>query len=127
MTNREISRRLRVSSETVKYHIENILSKLSLERRADLRQWSGAPAESALQRQGAVMAAELKLGPIGQISRQVSNVPKAVEWYKNVLGLPHLYTFGDLAFFECGATRLFLTSRRDEGSARRTSSSSHAA
>ena len=59
----------------------------------------------------------MKLGPIGQISRQVSDIPNAVEWYKRVLGLQHLYTFGDLAFFECGGTRLFLTSRKDEGSA----------
>jgi catechol 2,3-dioxygenase-like lactoylglutathione lyase family enzyme len=26
-----------------------------------------------------------------------------------VLGLPHLYSFGDLAFFDCGGTRLFLS------------------
>jgi predicted enzyme related to lactoylglutathione lyase len=25
-----------------------------------------------------------------------------------VLGLPHLYTFGKLAFFDCGGTRLYL-------------------
>ena len=43
-------------------------------------------------RQDAAMTAELKLGPIGQISRQVSDIPKAVEWYKNALGLPRLMT-----------------------------------
>lgn len=117
MTNREISQRLRVSSETVKYHIENVLSKLSLAGRSELRRWSGAPVDSALHRQGAAMTEELKLGRIGQISRQVSDIPKAVDWYKNILGLPHLYTYGDLAFFDCGGTRLFLTSRKDEGSA----------
>jgi predicted enzyme related to lactoylglutathione lyase len=26
-----------------------------------------------------------------------------------VLGLPHLYTFGTLAFFDCGGTRLMLS------------------
>jgi DNA-binding CsgD family transcriptional regulator/catechol 2,3-dioxygenase-like lactoylglutathione lyase family enzyme len=114
MTNKEISRRLRVSGETVKYHIENILGKLSLARRTELRRWSGGPVDSALHRQGTAMTAELKLGPIGQISRQVSDIPKAVEWYTNVLGLPHLYTYGDLAFFDCGGTRLFLTSRKEE-------------
>jgi hypothetical protein len=31
-----------------------------------------------------------------------------------VLGLPHLYTFGTLAFFDCGGTRLML-SQRDGG------------
>ena len=50
----------------------------------------------------------LQLGPIGQVSREVSDISKAVEWYANVLGLPHMYTFGNLAFFDCGGTRLFL-------------------
>lgn len=54
------------------------------------------------------------LGPIGQISRQVSDIDRAVVWYGDVLGLPHLYTFGNLAFFDCGGTRLFL-SASDEG------------
>jgi methylmalonyl-CoA/ethylmalonyl-CoA epimerase len=52
---------------------------------------------------------ELRLGNIGQISRVVSDIPRAVEWYGGVLGLPHLYTFGDLAFFDCAGTRLFLS------------------
>jgi catechol 2,3-dioxygenase-like lactoylglutathione lyase family enzyme len=63
------------------------------------------------------MSEKLALGPIGQISREVSDIEKAVAWYRDVLGLPHLFTFGDLAFFDCGGTRLFLTSRKDEGAA----------
>ncbi len=117
MTDREIGRRLRVSSETVKYHVENILSKLSLTRRSELRRWSGAPADSALRRQPHAPAVEFRLGPIGQISRQVRDISTAVDWYKNVLGLPHLYTYGDLAFFDCCGTRLFLASRKDDAPA----------
>jgi catechol 2,3-dioxygenase-like lactoylglutathione lyase family enzyme len=49
------------------------------------------------------------LGPIGQISRSVKDIGQAEAWYGGVLGLPHLYTFGTLAFFDCGGTRLFLT------------------
>jgi catechol 2,3-dioxygenase-like lactoylglutathione lyase family enzyme len=49
------------------------------------------------------------LGPIAQISRTVSDIQKAERWYSQVLGLPHLYTFGNLAFFDCGGTRLFLS------------------
>lgn len=41
----------------------------------------------------------LQLGPIGQISRKVSDIEAAERWYGEVLGLPHLYTFGNLAFF----------------------------
>jgi catechol 2,3-dioxygenase-like lactoylglutathione lyase family enzyme len=56
-----------------------------------------------------------RLGGIGQIARHVSDIGRAVEWYGGVLGLPHLYTFGDLAFFDCAGTRLFLSRREDGG------------
>ncbi len=52
----------------------------------------------------------VELGAIGQISRRVGDIDRAVRWYRDVLGLPHLYTYGDLAFFECAGTRLFLSS-----------------
>lgn len=55
------------------------------------------------------MNQEFRLGKIGQISRHVSNVQAAVRWYKDVLGLQHLYTFGDLAFFDCAGVRLYLS------------------
>ena len=60
------------------------------------------------------MTAEaLQLGPIGQVGRSVNDIAAAVQWYAEVLGLPHLYTFGKLAFFDCGGVRLFL----EEGAA----------
>ncbi|MDG6103541.1 VOC family protein [Dactylosporangium aurantiacum] len=59
---------------------------------------------------------EFRLGGIGQVARHVSDIGRAVDWYGGVLGLPHLYTYGDLAFFDCGGTRLFL-SRREDGAA----------
>jgi catechol 2,3-dioxygenase-like lactoylglutathione lyase family enzyme len=49
------------------------------------------------------------LGPIGQISRSVKDISQSEAWYKTVLGLPHLFTFGKLAFFDCGGVRLFLS------------------
>ncbi len=55
----------------------------------------------------------LRLGSIGQIGRVVDDVARSAEWYGTVLGLEHLYTYGDLAFFDCGGTRLMLT--RPEG------------
>ena len=30
-------------------------------------------------------------------------------WYRDVLGLTLLYQFGELAFFDCNGTRLFLS------------------
>ncbi len=49
-----------------------------------------------------------ELGPIGQLSRTVSDVKVAEEFYGRVLGLRQLYTYGQLAFFDCGGTRLYL-------------------
>jgi catechol 2,3-dioxygenase-like lactoylglutathione lyase family enzyme len=54
------------------------------------------------------MTSELKLGPIGQISRMVRDVPAAVAWYRDVLRLPLIWDFGSLAFFDCNGTRLYL-------------------
>src|SRR5690606_37574719 len=45
---------------------------------------------------------DITIGPIGQVSRMVSSIPTAEAWYGGTLGLRHLYTFGRLAFFDCG-------------------------
>jgi catechol 2,3-dioxygenase-like lactoylglutathione lyase family enzyme len=108
MPNREIARRRGVSVDAVKFHVANALLKLGLERRAELRTWRGVPADSALRRQGGPEMA-VQLGAIGQIARSVRDIQVAVDFYGGVLGLPHLYTYGDLAFFDCGGTRLFLS------------------
>jgi catechol 2,3-dioxygenase-like lactoylglutathione lyase family enzyme len=57
---------------------------------------------------------DLRLGPIGQISRTVRDIEAACAWYGNVLGLKHLYTYGKLAFFDLGGTRLCLSAERGE-------------
>jgi catechol 2,3-dioxygenase-like lactoylglutathione lyase family enzyme len=54
------------------------------------------------------MAGDLHLGPIGQVARAVKDIARAEAWYRDVLGLTHIYTYGTLAFFDCGGTRLFL-------------------
>ncbi len=54
------------------------------------------------------MEPDLQLGAIGQISRSVTDIARSEAWYRDVLRLPHLYTFGHLAFFDCGGVRLFL-------------------
>ncbi len=55
------------------------------------------------------MNVRVTLGAIGQISRSVRDIKTSKAWYGEVLGIPHLYTFGKLAFFDCGGTRLTLT------------------
>jgi methylmalonyl-CoA/ethylmalonyl-CoA epimerase len=43
----------------------------------------------------------------------VRNVQEARKWYGEVLGLKHLYSFGNLAFFDCDGIRLFLSEADD--------------
>lgn len=105
LTNPQLAKRLNVSVNAVKYHVANALQKLGFERRAQLRRWDGVRADSALKK-GKHM--DIALGQLGQISRAVKNIDASVEWYSKTLGLKHLYTFGKLAFFDCGGVRLFL-------------------
>jgi len=109
MTDREIAERRGISRDGVKFHVDNVRDKLGLRSRKALREWFRPPQGSALARQGRQTVTELELGPIGQISRTVGDLPRAERWYGEVLGLRHLYTFGKLAFFDCGGTRLLLT------------------
>jgi methylmalonyl-CoA/ethylmalonyl-CoA epimerase len=55
-------------------------------------------------------AAPAKLGiqNIGQISIIVHDLPRATAFYRDVLGLPLLFTAPNLAFFDCGGVRLML-------------------
>ena len=55
------------------------------------------------------MKSAFRIEAIGQVSRSVRDIEQAQGWYGDVLGLKHLYTFGKLAFFDLGGTRLFLT------------------
>ena len=59
------------------------------------------------------MTEPLQLGPIGQIARVVRDIKQSEAWFKDVLRLPHLFTFGNLAFFDCAGTRLFLSTAED--------------
>lgn len=53
------------------------------------------------------------IGPIGQVALSIRDVARAERFYGETLGLPHHYTFGDLAFFDAHGVRLYLH-RRDE-------------
>ncbi len=53
--------------------------------------------------------ADFGLDRIGQISIIVHDVPRAVHYYRDVLGMRFLFDAGpDLAFFDCGGIRLML-------------------
>lgn len=112
LTNPDIAARLGVGIDAVKFHVGNALGKLGFDSRAELRQWNGVRKDSALNDRAAPdddAAASIELAAIGQIARLVRDVAAAERWYADVLGLRHLYSFGTLAFFDCGGTRLLLS------------------
>jgi DNA-binding CsgD family transcriptional regulator/catechol 2,3-dioxygenase-like lactoylglutathione lyase family enzyme len=110
MTNAQIARRCGISVNAVKFHVANALAKLQLKDRRALRAWFKAPRGSALERGNPATMKESVPHSIGQIARSVGDIAVSEAWYREVLGLPHLFTFGKLAFFDCGGTRLMLSS-----------------
>ena len=53
---------------------------------------------------------------IGQIAFTVSDLPRAVAFYRDVLGLPFLFEAPpSMAFFDCGGTRLMLAPPERDG------------
>ncbi len=119
MSNRRIALALGVSADAVKFHVSNALSKLGLSGREQLRLWDGVATGSALDQyrrsamddnggQGSYMM-------LGQVARTVRSVAEARAWYRDTLGLPELYAFPGLAFFDMGGVRLMLT-EEDGGS-----------
>jgi DNA-binding CsgD family transcriptional regulator/catechol 2,3-dioxygenase-like lactoylglutathione lyase family enzyme len=111
MSNREIAARRGISLDAAKYHVANAVAKLGLANRQALRRWFRVPGTSALRLQERPIMTTLTLGPLAQISRTVRDIKESEAWYGTTLGLPHLYTFGSLAFFDCGGTRLYLSAQ----------------
>lgn len=107
LTNPQIAKRQGISADAVKFHVSNILGKLGLENRSELRRWSGIAASSAIV--GSEGMDTQTIGSIGQIARTVSDIERARTWYRDVLGLKPLFDAGNMAFFACNGTRLMLT------------------
>ncbi len=55
-----------------------------------------------------------KASRIGQIALSVSDVDAAEHFYKNAVGLRHLYRFDDLTFFDCAGVRLMIEKANTE-------------
>jgi DNA-binding CsgD family transcriptional regulator/catechol 2,3-dioxygenase-like lactoylglutathione lyase family enzyme len=114
VTRREIARRRRTSIDAVKYHIANITAKLGVASSAELRQWPGYPMATALaarqrsRKEHPMTSTPLHLGPVGQVSLLSRDVGRTETFYRDTLGLPHIFTFGDLTFFDMGGVRLYL-------------------
>ncbi len=61
------------------------------------------------------MSSEFQINTIGQIAIAISDLKKSVTFYQNILGLELLFEVApNLAFFDCGGTRLMLTTLQGE-------------
>ena len=49
------------------------------------------------------------LQAVGQIAVRASDLPRAVRFYRDVLGLQYLFEAPGLAFFQCGSVHLMLS------------------
>ena len=112
-----IAERRRTSVDAVKYHLANISGKLGVST-PELRHWPGIPNTTALARRRSTSMASApsdgtRLGAIGQVALSIRDVARAERFYGETLGLPHVFTFGDLAFFDADGTRIYLH-RKDE-------------
>jgi DNA-binding CsgD family transcriptional regulator/catechol 2,3-dioxygenase-like lactoylglutathione lyase family enzyme len=115
LTNRGIAERMAVSVDTVKFHVGNALSKLGFANRNELRLWVGVAADSALdQHRRSAMDSDSYM-MLAQVARTVRDVDAARSWYRDVLGLPELYAFPGLAFFDLGGVRLMLSEETAAG------------
>jgi DNA-binding CsgD family transcriptional regulator/catechol 2,3-dioxygenase-like lactoylglutathione lyase family enzyme len=118
MTNRRIAERMGVSLDAVKFHVGNALSKLGFSSRAELRMWDGVAKGTALHMlRRSTMDANTSSESymmLGQVARTTRQFRESHSWYRDVLGLPELYTFGNLAFFDLGGVRLMLTEAEGE-------------
>ena len=109
-----IAERRGISQYAVRYHLRNIAGKLGVEHYSELRHWPGF-ANSSLRKEQSLMApttTELDLGQLGQVSMMSKDAAAAERWYKDVLELRHIFTFGDLVFFDLGGTRLYIRGTR---------------
>src|SRR5215213_789695 len=62
--------------------------------------------------------ADFGLSRIGQIAMTVENLPRAVSFYRDVLGLRFLFEAPPaMAFFDCGGVRLMMSLPEQAGAA----------
>jgi DNA-binding CsgD family transcriptional regulator/catechol 2,3-dioxygenase-like lactoylglutathione lyase family enzyme len=111
LSNVQIARRRGVSVDAVKFHMTNALAKLGLRNRRELRAWFRAPRDAELAKEASTMN-DFSITGLGQIARSVSDIQASEKWYRETLGLAHLYTFGTLAFFDLAGTRLMLAQEK---------------
>ena len=112
LTNRRIAERMGVSADAVKFHVGNALAKLGFSSREEIRKWDGVARGTALHAmRRSAMPRDItdSYMMLGQIARSTKRFDESHAWYRDTLGLPELYSFGNLAFYDLGGVRLMLT------------------
>jgi DNA-binding CsgD family transcriptional regulator/catechol 2,3-dioxygenase-like lactoylglutathione lyase family enzyme len=107
LTRAQIASLLSTSEWAVKYHVRNIRAKLDVPDQPALRQWAGR-ARSDQARREELPVGDHRVDGLGQVSLLVTDTDLATAFYRDTLGLTHLYSFGDLTFFDCAGVRLYL-------------------
>ncbi len=115
MPRREIAARRGISVNAVKYHARNIAGKLGVSSARELRTWPGQPigARTTSTRESE-MSSDLRLGQIGQVSLLSTDTARVERFYRDTLGLRHVFTFGDLAFFDAGGVRIYVQAKPEK-------------
>jgi DNA-binding CsgD family transcriptional regulator/catechol 2,3-dioxygenase-like lactoylglutathione lyase family enzyme len=109
LSNPALATHLGVSLNAIKFHVSNVLQKTGLKSRLALKLWTGTRRTSPLFARKRTMETHMKISGLGQIARQVHDLERSEAWYRDVLGLPHLFRFGAMSFFDCGGVRLLLS------------------
>jgi DNA-binding CsgD family transcriptional regulator/catechol 2,3-dioxygenase-like lactoylglutathione lyase family enzyme len=111
LTNQQIARMRRTTTDAVKFHVRNIASKAGVSGRSQLRQWGGVPATLRARdnEEFKMTTTQLGIQNIAQVSLYIQDVERANAFYRDALGLQYLFTFGNLTFFDCGGVRLYLS------------------
>ncbi|CAN5548110.1 hypothetical protein BH24ACT15_BH24ACT15_33230 [soil metagenome] len=104
LSRRGIARRSGISLDAVRYHLRNVPRKLDLSNAAAIRNWEGHPMDIHQSEEGTATP----LGSIAQVSLHVRDIDRAVTFYRDLLGLRHLFTAGSMAFFDLDGVRLYL-------------------
>jgi len=115
MSRREIAARRGSSVNAVRYHARNIAAKLGVCSPRELRAWPGQPAGAAITtRRESDMAPDVRPNGLGQVSLLARDTARVEAFYRDVLGLPHLFTFGDLSFFDAGGVRIYIHTKPEK-------------
>ncbi len=107
LSNPAIARLCTLSPDAVKFHVSNILGKLGLQSRSELRQWSGVRADSAMAT--ARPGTDPDGWSLGQVSRTARDLDAMADWFRDILGLAEVMRFPNAVFFDCGGVRLYLS------------------